>query len=160
MSSAVIRSLIQEQADVNGRHADGATALHWAAHWDELETARLLIRAGALANVANDLGVTPLSLACTNGSAAMADVLMAAGADPNLALASGETPLMTAARTGRVGLVDALLARGADLHARRNQFRSVGPDVGDLPSSTSTSSGSWSSVERTCVAVRRAGSRR
>src|SRR5258707_241769 len=82
----VIRSLIQQQADVNGRQPDGATALHWASHWDELETARLLIRAGAALNTANDLGLTPLSLACTNGSAAMAELLLAAGADPNLAL--------------------------------------------------------------------------
>src|ERR1051326_8056897 len=60
-----VRSLLKEHADVNVRQADGAAALHWAAHWDDLETADLLIRAGADVNVANDYGVTPLSLACT-----------------------------------------------------------------------------------------------
>ena len=32
----------------------------WAAHWNDIETADLLLRAGADANVANDLRVTPL----------------------------------------------------------------------------------------------------
>ena len=53
-----LRTLLRQRADVNARQADGATALAWAAHWDDLETAELLIRAGADANVANDNGVT------------------------------------------------------------------------------------------------------
>ena len=36
------------------------TALHWAAHWDDLDTAKLLLRAGANAKAANRYGVTPL----------------------------------------------------------------------------------------------------
>ena len=115
---AAIRALLLEHADVNARQPDGATALHWAAHWDDMETAQLLIRAGAEVNAANDLGVTALSLACTNRNAAMAAALLEAGADPNLALATGETPLMTTAYTGNAAIVRALLARGADVHAR------------------------------------------
>ena len=69
--------------DVNVSQADGATALMWAAHWDDLRTADLLIRAGANVNAANDLGVTALSLACTNGSAVMVERLLKAGADWN-----------------------------------------------------------------------------
>ncbi|MCZ6750867.1 MAG: ankyrin repeat domain-containing protein, partial [Acidobacteria bacterium] len=41
-----VRALLAEQADVNTPQADGATALAWAAHRDDLETAELLIRAG------------------------------------------------------------------------------------------------------------------
>lgn len=33
-------ALIAEGADVNETRADGATALLWAAHWDDLELAR------------------------------------------------------------------------------------------------------------------------
>jgi len=33
---------------------DGSTALLWAAHWNDLRTAELLVRAGADANAAND----------------------------------------------------------------------------------------------------------
>ena len=42
-----VRSLLQKKADVNGAQVDGTTALHWAVRWDDLETADLLIRAGA-----------------------------------------------------------------------------------------------------------------
>ena len=57
------RLLLQQDIDVNTAQGDGVTALHWAAHWNAHDTARLLIRAGANVNAANDLGVTPLSLA-------------------------------------------------------------------------------------------------
>ena len=113
-----VRALLEQQADVNTPQADGATALHWVAHWDDVQMADLLFRAGINVNAANDYGVTPLSLACTNGSAAMVEKLLGAGADPNAALPTGETALMTAARTGKVDAVNALLTRGADVHAR------------------------------------------
>jgi ankyrin repeat protein len=61
------RSLLQQRADVNAPRPDGSTALQWAAHWDDLETAELLIRAGAKVNAADDYGVTPLTLACGCG---------------------------------------------------------------------------------------------
>ena len=114
---AAVRALLDRKADVNERAADGATALHWAAHWDDVETAQLLIRAGAGVNAANRYGATPLQLACTNGSAAMIALLVDAGADPKLGLPDGETPLMTAARTGRLAAVKLLAARGADANA-------------------------------------------
>src|SRR3954470_22965122 len=65
-----VRTLLNQHADVKARSTDGSTALLWAAHWNALETAELLVRAGADANAANDFHMTPLSEACTNGNAA------------------------------------------------------------------------------------------
>ncbi len=113
----VTRALIAEGADVTARQGDGATALHWAAYWDDGEVADLLIHAGADVNAANDLGVTPLWAACENGSAAVVRRLLDAGADPNAPLLSGETPLMTAARVGAADLARRLLAAGAAVGA-------------------------------------------
>jgi ankyrin repeat protein len=113
-----VRSLIKERVDVNATQPDGATALHWAAHQDDLVSADLLIRAGARANTANELGVTPLYLACTNRNTAMVKRLLTAGANPNAALLRGETVLMECARTGEVTAVTALLAAGANVNAR------------------------------------------
>src|SRR5580658_8259009 len=87
-----IKSQLQKKADANAADADGTTALHWASYHDDLDSADLLIRAGAKVNATTDLGVTPLWLASENGSSAMVRRLLAAGADPNVALASGETP--------------------------------------------------------------------
>ena len=116
--TAAVRALLEQQVDVNAPAPDGATALHWAAFWDDLATTGLLIRAGADVNAANDYGVTPLSLACTNGKAAIVEALLEAGATPNAALTTGATPLMTCARTGSVDAVRAVLAYGGDVKAR------------------------------------------
>ena len=113
---AGVRALLASRADVNVSQADGATALHWAAQWDDVEMAGLLVRAGARVDAANDFGVTPLLLASGNGRPAMISLLLRAGADPNLAAANGEVPLMTAAHTGNLGAVDALLERGAEVN--------------------------------------------
>jgi ankyrin repeat protein len=97
------------------------TALHWAAWHDDVAAAQLLVSAGASVNTTNRYGVTPLSLACTNGNTQLVELLLNAGADANAALPGGETPLMTAARTGRLGPVRALLAKGADVNARERK---------------------------------------
>ncbi len=117
------RSLLgQKDVDVNAAQSDGATALHWAVHWDDLETAELLIRAGANVNAANDYGATPLWLASSNGNAAMVKMLLQAGANPNAPLRLGETPLMAAAGIiGNVEIVELLLAAGADVDAKEAQ---------------------------------------
>jgi ankyrin repeat protein len=115
---ATVRALLSRKADVNHPEPDGTTALHWAVHRDDVQTADLLIRSGARVRVANRYGVTPLSIACTNGSAPLIARLIDAGADPNTTLPDGETALMTAARTGMVDAVRALLVRGAKVDAR------------------------------------------
>ena len=106
---------------MNRPQPDGMTALHWAAHHEDLDTATLLVGAGADVKAANRYGVTALTLACTNGSEPMVALLLNAGADSNTTIRGGETVLMTAARTGRPGPVKALLARGADVNARERR---------------------------------------
>ncbi|MSO20547.1 MAG: hypothetical protein EXQ56_08795 [Acidobacteria bacterium] len=110
---AALRTLIQQKADVNVPQADGATALHWAAHWNDLEMADQLIAAGAKPNAANDYGVTPLKLALDDRATAMAQRLLKAGADANATTWTGETMLMSATASGNVDAVKALLAAGA-----------------------------------------------
>ncbi len=116
---AAVQALVQKHADVNATQVDGTTALHWAAQANDLETADLLIRAGAKASVANIAGATPLLAAAINGSAPMIGKLVAAGADPNAPLTkSGDTALMLASRTGKADAVRALLDRGAKVNAQ------------------------------------------
>jgi ankyrin repeat protein len=112
-----VRALLRQGVDVNTARADGATALLYAAHWNDLEMADLLIKAGARVNNAEDHGVTPLARACENISVGMVEKLLKAGANPNAALNSGLTPLMVAARTGSLELVKLLLGFGAKVNA-------------------------------------------
>jgi ankyrin repeat protein len=117
---AGVRALLNQRVDVNTSEADGTTALHWAVYMDDLESANLLIRAGARVATTNRLGVTPLSLASINGNAPIVESLLKAGADPNTASREGETALMTAARTGKADAVKVLVAGGADVNRKEN----------------------------------------
>jgi len=120
-NAQTVRSLLQKKADVNAPQVDGSTALHWAVRYDDLDTADLLIRAGARVSATNREGVTPLQLAAMNGSAPMIDKLLKAGANPNAALTpSGDTALMMAARTGKPEAVTVLLESGADVNAKES----------------------------------------
>jgi ankyrin repeat protein len=114
---AGVRLLIKQKADPEARQADGTTALHWAAHRNNLGIAQALLHAGAKVNVVNELGVTPLVLAGENGNGDMVTAFLDAGANPNVLTLAGESPLMAAARSGSVTAVTALLKRGADPNA-------------------------------------------
>ena len=115
-----VRALLAERVNVNATQGDGATALHWAVHLDDLPLVETLIRAGARADVADDTGTTPLYLACMNRNGDLVTRLLAAGANPNAALLSGETVLMSCARSGEATGVRALLGRGASVNARES----------------------------------------
>ena len=117
--AAGVRALLARKTSATTPQADGTTALHWAAHWNDLATADLLLRAGADAKAANMEGATPMFLAAQNGSAAMIDKLLKAGTDVNQpVLSHGETALMMTSRTGSAEAVKLLLGRGADANAK------------------------------------------
>jgi len=116
--TAALRQLLRRHADVNVAQPDGATALHWAAHWGDAETAGLLIAAGANVSATNDLGVTPLHLACLTANAPVVVMLLKNGANTEAHPVSGETPLMIAARTGNLDVVKALVEAKADVNGK------------------------------------------
>ena len=116
-NQSAIVALLKQRADVNTPAADGTTAIHWAAQWNDLKTAELLIEAGANVNAANRFAATPLWAAATNGSGAMVERLLRAGANPNTAALEGEPPLLAAARAGSVDAVRALIVHGAHINA-------------------------------------------
>jgi len=117
-----VRALLKQPGALGRTELDGTTALHWAIRADDLDMARVLLRAGADAKAATREGITPLMLAAVNGSLPAVELLLEAGADANAVLPEGETVLMTAARTGRPEVLDALLRHGADLHAREKWY--------------------------------------
>src|SRR4051812_49110506 len=66
---AAVRALVEQKVDVNAPGRDGTPALHWVVRVDDLDTTKLLIRAGADAKRADRYGVLPLFIACSNGNA-------------------------------------------------------------------------------------------
>src|SRR6478736_8000661 len=104
-------------ADVRAKLQDGTTALHYAAHFGNLELAQRLLKAGAVVDARNDYGSTPMQEAAERGDAALVRVLLKAGADANTANDEGETALMTVARTGSVEAAKALIKAHANVNA-------------------------------------------
>jgi ankyrin repeat protein len=80
--AAGLQNLLKQRVDVNAAQPDGTTALHWAAHWNDLATVNLLLRAGANPKVVNRYGATPLSEAAYAASGGVVQALLKAGADP------------------------------------------------------------------------------
>jgi ankyrin repeat protein len=114
---ALLRSLVAQKADVNAASADGATALHWAVEYDDLEAVNLLLEAGARVDAADRYGLTPLFYAVTNGNSAVSERLLAAGANANATGQDGDTLLMIASRGRSVEVLQALLEKGAAVNA-------------------------------------------
>lgn len=92
------------------------TALMFAARVGDLESARLLVAAGADVNDKDAWGVSALTLAAHSGFATLVEYLLEAGADPNAADA-GFNALHEAIMRRDRRMVTALLVHGADVNA-------------------------------------------
>ena len=158
---AVVRVLVENGADLHARTAvnapnrrpgaraggaaAGLTALIFAARVGDVESARILLDAGARIDDAAEEGLSALGFATVRGHVPMASLLLERGANPNAAEAgysplhwavgSWETTLTTAdftieregndewnvlpgLREGKLELVKAMLARGGDPNLR------------------------------------------
>ena len=109
--------------------SDGTTNLHRAVSTNEPVTAiEALVKAGADVNAANRYGVTPLSLAATNGNDRVLDLLLKSGASrkaADAALLDGRTLLMLAARTGNAAAIRVLVGAGASVNAAETRTGST-----------------------------------
>ena len=95
----------------------GFTPLLFAAQYGDVETAGLLLAAGADVNDAAADGSSAVVIAAHVGQTEVGVLLLDAGADPN-ASGAGHSAMHIAAIRGDVVLVRALLAHGADPNAR------------------------------------------
>jgi ankyrin repeat protein len=97
-----------------------ASALHWAAHNNDVGAVKRLLSEGADPNLANRFGFTPLHEAAIVRNAPMLELMLAAGGDANATFGEGETVLMKAARAGDVASVRALLEHGGKVDLTEN----------------------------------------
>ncbi len=94
----------------------GSTPILFAARAGDVETARVLIDAGADPNDAAASGTSTLVIAAHSGHGRLGIYLLEQGANPNAA-GAGYTALHAAVLRSQAELVDALLAHGADVNA-------------------------------------------
>jgi uncharacterized protein len=117
-----VRTLLT-RTNANEPGSEGTPPLHWIVRMQDADTARVLLKAGADANLANRYGVRPLHLAIANGDLVLVRLLLDAGADPDSTDVTGENCVLMASRTGRLDVVKALLARGARPDAADPNYR-------------------------------------
>ena len=116
-----VKTLIDQNADLNAALGDGTTALHWAAYADDIEMVRTLLAAGAKTSITTRVGgLTPLFIAAQKGSARIVEALLKAGEQANEKNSNGTTVLMMAAASGNADSVRLLIANGAQVNAVEN----------------------------------------
>lgn len=137
--SVIVKLLIEGGADVHAKSAvwsqvmavsphgmleynknvphGGDTALMFAARVGDLDSATLLVTAGANVNDADAWGVSATAMAAHAGFTDVVAYLLSKGADPNTS-GAGFTALHAAVLRRDERMVGALLARGADVNAR------------------------------------------
>jgi ankyrin repeat protein len=123
-----LRQLLDEDPSlVTTYSADGFSALHFAAFFGQIGTARSLLDrgAGVDAHGRGWMVGTPLSSAAAGGHTDVARLLLDAGADPDARQSSGWTPLHSAAHDGNRAMVELLLGRGADPRATNDDGATV-----------------------------------
>ena len=105
-----------------GWSPDGFTALHFAAFFNRLEIAKILLdqKADTSAVAKNPMKVTPLHSAAAAHSGSIVRMLLENGAPPNARQEGGWTPLHEAAQIGDMDMVKVLLNHGADPQAKSN----------------------------------------
>jgi ankyrin repeat protein len=118
-----IQAALAAGAPVDGRNANGETALTFAAFNKQAEAVRLLLAAHANPNIPSAAGQTfilPLCFAGMSGQQGITDALLGAGATPttnSVIQDEKETyriaPAACAAAGGNVGVLNAILQRGA-----------------------------------------------
>jgi ankyrin repeat protein len=155
---ALLKLVKENPGLVHEKDSYDCTALHYAARYGRVETARWLIGKKADVNTVSYNQFTPMHMA-RDGT--VAELLIKAGADLDRKDAWGNTPLQKAAEDNRAVVVDAILASGYKLDLRtavmtrkRDQVTKMLKDNPKLARQPSKASGLWGGTTPLGLAAR------
>src|SRR5579871_2126625 len=158
-TDAVLLTLVKKYPGlVDDMDSTDCTALHYAARFGRVETARWLIAHKADVNTVSYNRFTPMHMV---SNATLAKLLIKAGANLNAIDAWGNTPLQRAAEENRLAVVDAILASGYKLDLRsaimvkkRDLVKKMLKDDPNLARQPSNASGLWGDTTPLGLAAR------
>lgn len=113
---AAVRSLLARHANPNAPLPDKSTVLTWAVDRQNGETVRLLLAAGAKAEIADFQGATPLVVACQLGNPDIVIALLKAGANARAARPDGVSAFALCAATSTPAALQAMIAGRAGVN--------------------------------------------
>jgi hypothetical protein len=132
-------ALIQVGAQVNRL---GWTPLHYAASKGQLETAKMLIRRGAIVNAPGPDGTTPLMMAALWGKADTVQLLLSHGADPTMFNSARETAVDWALKRNNTALAESLKKAAHRVQqARARQGQGAGTNSDTMAPQTASGQG-------------------
>ncbi len=118
-NNRLVKLLLVNGANVNGRDRDGYRALMEASKWNLTEIIELLINAGADVNAEDSNGKTALIYAAEHGHKEAARLLLDSGANVNDASdIEGNAALMEASKWNLTEIIELLLDNGANVNAK------------------------------------------
>jgi hypothetical protein len=129
-SRPMVERLLQAHAPLDAVDNKARTPLSYAAFYDLVDIARLLLESGANVEATSSLKFTPLYVAVCGSEGVgnkmrlqMVTLLIEFGAEVNAVDTGGKTPLFYAVRLERFGEAKLLLAAGANINAFDNLHR-------------------------------------
>lgn len=114
---AKVKELLASGTDVNTTNSHGYTALIFAVKAEQTKMVKLLIKAGADANIINDSveDTTALTIAIKKNNLKIMKLLLEAGANANVADEGGQTPLELAVKANNLKMVKMLIDANVNL---------------------------------------------
>ncbi|XWV25964.1 hypothetical protein QJ857_gp1116 [Tupanvirus soda lake] len=111
--------------NINYQNSDGDTLLFKASEKGSLDHVKMFLSMGAVVDIPNELGNTPLWIACCNRFTDIVLELLNAGAYINYANKKGNTPLVPVCQRGPEKIAEILLAAGATVEQLNNNGDSI-----------------------------------
>ena len=120
----VLSTLIRQGAEINKKTNQRQSSLHFAAQYGRYNTCRQLLDTPGFKRILNEpdqIGQTPLHLACQNGHTRVVQLLLHKGAQFTKTY-DGNSPLHEAAANGHVSTMNTILQAHAHLINSINRF--------------------------------------
>jgi len=122
---AKVQSYIKKGANVNARNSTRWSALAYAAKFNHLDVAKVLIENGADINQKVNTGATALQIALNTDNFDIADYLVSQKADVNVKDILGMTALGWACKDGNLKVVKYLVENGANVNSQNLNGRTI-----------------------------------
>ncbi|CAC5359841.1 unnamed protein product [Mytilus coruscus] len=115
----LVKLLLENNAEVDVKDADGSTPLHLACHKGNTRIVSALLHNNANVDVKDSFGKTSVYTACSENNERVLQLLLEKKAVVNQKTISGMTPLSVSCKNENIALVKLLLQNGAKVNSKK-----------------------------------------